>query len=316
MDRKIIGIGETVLDIIFKDDQPQRAVPGGSTFNAVVSLGRAGADCAIVTEVGDDHIGDITCKYLEDNGVNTQYVTHRQGVRSHLSLAFLDEQNDAQYLFYKDHANVALNCCLPSITENDAVLFGSFFAINPVIRTQVKQLLQRAYDAGATLYYDINFRASHIKDIPDTLSNIRENMQMSTVVRGSLEDFSYLYNETDVDTIYEKHIRPYCKLFICTNSNKPIELRTPDIKASYATHSIATVSTIGAGDNFNAGFLYAYTVLSNNASDSQAKPLCEYTESEWTELIATGQRFSANVCQQYENSITQELAMEMKSKHK
>ena len=36
--RKVIGIGETMLDIIFKDNKPIEAVPGGSTFNAIVSL--------------------------------------------------------------------------------------------------------------------------------------------------------------------------------------------------------------------------------------------------------------------------------------
>ena len=38
--RKVIGIGETVLDIIFKDSQPIGAFPGGSTFNGLISLGR------------------------------------------------------------------------------------------------------------------------------------------------------------------------------------------------------------------------------------------------------------------------------------
>ena len=33
--RKVIGIGETVLDIIFRDNQPIGAYPGGSTFNAI-----------------------------------------------------------------------------------------------------------------------------------------------------------------------------------------------------------------------------------------------------------------------------------------
>jgi len=28
--RQVIGIGETVLDILFKNGQPQKAVPGGS----------------------------------------------------------------------------------------------------------------------------------------------------------------------------------------------------------------------------------------------------------------------------------------------
>ena len=57
--RKVIGIGETLLDIIFKDNKPMEAVPGGSTFNAIVSLGRVGANATFVTETGDDHVGGL-----------------------------------------------------------------------------------------------------------------------------------------------------------------------------------------------------------------------------------------------------------------
>ena len=42
--RKVIGIGETILDIIFEGNQPSAAVPGGSVFNGIVSLGRAGVN--------------------------------------------------------------------------------------------------------------------------------------------------------------------------------------------------------------------------------------------------------------------------------
>ena len=38
--RRVIGIGETILDILFKNNQPTVAVPGGSVFNGLVSLGR------------------------------------------------------------------------------------------------------------------------------------------------------------------------------------------------------------------------------------------------------------------------------------
>ena len=102
--KRIIGIGETVFDILFRDDQPQKAVPGGSTFNSIVSLGRAGMNCVMVTEVGGDHVGDIICNFLQENGVSTEYVCRHENVKSHISLAFLDENNDAQYVFYKDHS--------------------------------------------------------------------------------------------------------------------------------------------------------------------------------------------------------------------
>ena len=42
--RKVIGIGETIYDIIFENGQPSAAVPGGSVFNGIVSLARTGAD--------------------------------------------------------------------------------------------------------------------------------------------------------------------------------------------------------------------------------------------------------------------------------
>ena len=45
MTRKIIGIGETVLDIVFREGQPQAAVPGGSVFNSMISLGALRAGC-------------------------------------------------------------------------------------------------------------------------------------------------------------------------------------------------------------------------------------------------------------------------------
>ena len=50
--RKIIGIGETVLDIVFKDNQPIGAFPGGSVLNAMISLGRAGVDTLCRHEQG------------------------------------------------------------------------------------------------------------------------------------------------------------------------------------------------------------------------------------------------------------------------
>lgn len=38
--RKVIGIGETIMDIIFHGEQPTAAVPGGSSFNSIISVGR------------------------------------------------------------------------------------------------------------------------------------------------------------------------------------------------------------------------------------------------------------------------------------
>ena len=287
---RVIGIGETVLDILFKDDQPQKAVPGGSTFNSIVSLGRAGVPCIMVTEVGGDHIGDIICRFLVENGVSSEFVCRHEGVKSHITLAFLDEHNDAQYVFYKDHASVALDGKLPQIQHDDVVLFGSFFAINPAIRPAVSSMLHNARKAGAWLYYDINFRKTHIPDIPDVMSNIEENMRLADVVRGSMEDFNYLYGLHDGEAIYERVSR-FCSTLILTDGARSIRVFTPDSCETYPVQPIETVSTVGAGDNFNAGYIYAMM----KGSEDQAS------------RIEMAQRWSQDVCRQIGNNISDEL---------
>ena len=322
---RVIGIGETVLDIIFSEDQPQKAVPGGSTFNALISLGRvlqhlpeAGRPTvSMITETGDDHIGQIITSFMRENHVSTELVTINRGTQSHLSLAFLDEQHNAQYEFYKDHASARLDpdllssSLLSTFTSRDIVLFGSFFAINPVLRDYTRSLFTAAHDAGATLYYDINFRRSHIKDIPATIANLEENMRLSTIVRGSAEDFGYLYGTADPRQVYLEHIRPCCPLFICTDGGGPVSLFAPnsDSPGTFVEAQIPSphvghvVSTIGAGDNFNAGIVYALATQGITRQQLQALPCSGAAGGDFLSLIDCALRFSSHVVQRMDNYV-------------
>ena len=298
---RVIGIGETVLDILFKNDQPQKAVPGGSTFNSIVSLGRSGVQCAMITETGSDHIGDMICDFLRKNGVSDEFVCRHPNTKSHITLAFLNEHNDAQYEFYKDHATDLLEELKSErvkelMNEGDIVLFGSFFAINPVIRPVVRKLLNEAHEAGAWLYYDVNFRKNHIAELPTILPNIEENMRLASVVRGSMEDFDYLFGLENADAIY-KRVRSLCSTLILTDGAQSIRVYTPKGCESYPVAKIPTVSTVGAGDNFNAGYIYAKL----RGIDDQSS------------RIAMAQRWSQDVCQQIGNNISDELVKQLKN---
>lgn len=96
--RKVIGIGETVLDIIFRDNHPVDAVPGGSAYNALVSLGRMGIPGMFISETGADHVGEMIVSFLRSNGIDTSGVKMYKDTKSPLSLAFLNERNDAEYV--------------------------------------------------------------------------------------------------------------------------------------------------------------------------------------------------------------------------
>lgn len=303
--RRVIGIGETVLDIIFKDDQPISAVPGGSTFNCLVSLGRCGVKAAFISETGNDRVGRKIIDFIEKNGIDGSGVNVYPDSKSPLSLAFLNDRNDAEYIFYKDHPKDRLDFNYPEVNEDDIVVFGSYYAINPVIRPQVQGFLEYARSHGAILYYDVNFRASHKDEVVKLTPNILENLELADIVRGSTEDFDVMFHKTDPDAIYRSQIAFYTKKFICTDGANPVELRADGgLKKQYPVpQSSKVVSTIGAGDNFNAGLVYGM-VKYDITRQMVERGL---TESQWDDIIDCAMQFSANVCQSIDNYVDVEF---------
>jgi fructokinase len=308
--RKVIGIGETVFDIIFKDDQPIAAVPGGSTFNCLISLGRCGVRASFISETGNDRVGQHILRFLDENGVDNKSVSVYPDSKSPLSLAFLNERNDAEYIFYKDHPKDRLDFDFPEVNEDDIVVYGSYYAVNPVIRPQVLGFLEYAKSHGAILYYDVNFRASHKDEVMKLTSNILENLELADIVRGSAEDFGVMFRKTDADAIYRSQISFYTKKFICTNGAEPVELRADGgLKKQYPIlKSDEVVSTIGAGDNFNAGFIYGMMKYGITREQTE-KGL---TESQWDKVIGCALQFSANVCKSLNNYVDEEFAKNLK----
>lgn len=303
--RKVIGIGETILDVIFKNDQPIGAVPGGSVFNGVISLGRAGVNASFISETGNDRIGRKIIKFMEDNHVDASNINVYPEAKSPVSLAFLNDQNDAEYIFYKDHPHDRLDFIFPEIQPDDIVMYGSFYAVNPVIRPQMFAFLEHAHRQGAILYYDVNFRASHANEVMKVTPNILENLEFADIVRGSKDDFEVMYNKSDADIVYRSQISFYCKNFIYTQGAEPLVLKSVGgLSKEYPVAQTETVSTIGAGDNFNAGFVFGlvkYGITREMLETGVSEEL-------WDQVIGEAQQFAANVCKSINNSVDQAFA--------
>ena len=307
--RKVIGIGESVLDIIFKNNKPVEAVPGGSTFNAITSLGRCGVNTSFISEAGKDHIGKYIINFLKNNGVNADNIATFPDSKSPVSLAFLNEKNDAEYIFYKDHPHDHLEFTYPDIQPDDIILVSSFYAVNPVIRPQVLGLLDYARTRGAIIYYDVNFRPAHKDEVIKITPNLIENLDYADIVRGSHEDFAILYKKEDADKVYNAEISFYCKQFIYTQGSQPVEVRCgKELKKSYPVPNTDIVSTIGAGDNFNAGFIFGILKCGITRADLE-KGL---SEEQWDKLINYALAFSADCCKDIFNYESKEFGEKMK----
>lgn len=307
--RKVIGIGETILDIIFRGKSPVAAVPGGSTFNAMVSLGRSGINATFISETGHDRVGDYIISFLRDNGVNADGVSVFPESKSPVSLAFLDENNDAEYMFYKDHPHDRLDFTYPDIHADDVVVFGSYYAVNPVIRPQVKGLLDFAKERKAIIYYDVNFRPTHQNEVMKLTPNLLENLELADIVRGGGGDFKVLYKKDDPDKIYKSDISFYCRNFICTRgADTTVLLAEGGVRREYPVEKTGTVSTIGAGDNFNAGLVFGL-IKQEITLDMINKGLAA---EQWDSVIGYAQAFAADCCKDIYNYVSVDFGARMK----
>ena len=263
-------------------------------------MGRCGIPTSFISETGNDRVGKKIISFLKENNVNAEYLYVYPETKSPISLAFLNENNDAEYIFYKDHPHDQLDFVYPDIQPDDIVMFGSYYAVNPVIRPQMVAFLDHAKNKGAIIYYDVNFRASHQHEVMKLTPNILENLEYADIVRGSSEDFEILYKKTDADALYRSQISFYTKNFILTQSKEPVELRAEGgISKQYAVEQGEVVSTIGAGDNFNAGFVYG--LIKYGVTREMVRT--GFSENLWDQIISCAIKFSANVCQSIDNSV-------------
>jgi fructokinase len=132
-----------------------------------------------------------------------------------------------------------------------------------------------------------------------------ENIQFADIVRGSDEDFrNILQTETAEDT-YNK-LKGLCSVLVYTANTKGVFVFTDRFTAHHQTKKIKPVSTIGAGDNFNAGIIYS--LMKHNTGLDAIQTL---DTKNWGGIIRIAIDFATDVCLSVENYVSEHFVKRM-----
>ena len=302
--KKIVAIGETLYDIVFKNGQPVSGNPGGAMLNTAVSLGRLRLPVSLISELGKDQIGESILGFLEKNNVGTESISRFDKGNTALAMAFLDSDNNASYDFYKSYPEKRLDGGFPEVGENDIVLFGSFFALSTEARKPLMRFLQQASKNKALIVYDPNIRKSNNISDSEKHEFLEENIAIADIVRASDEDFIHLDTKVNSpEKAFQFVQKRGCNILIYTQSNQKVHIISSEISFSISVPKIKTISTIGAGDNFNAGLIYG---LYNK--DLAKSNLLQLNIETWKGLLKTAISFGSHVCTRMENYISEGFA--------
>lgn len=304
---RVFAIGETFYDIIFQEKTPFAGNPGGAMLNTAVSLARCGADVTLITEFSTDHLGDIIHDFLKLNGVNTDSIYRYEQGKTPLAVAFLDERNDAKYDFYEIYPHKRLQIPIPVFTKGDILIFGSVMAVSEQVREKLLYILKIARNAGTILLYDPNMR----DPLPDRIESVKnmvwENISLAHVVRGSHRDFVIAFGKEDADEVYKQVRECGCNCLIYTKDDRGVWLRTAEYQTYYNIPPIKVVSTVGAGDSFNAGMISSMLELNDDNFFTQWND-----KRTWNYIITIAISFATHVCTHTENYISRDFASLLK----
>lgn len=295
----IYTLGESLLDIIFESSQNAVAKPGGGMLNASVSLARSGVEVSLISELGDDTTAQIVLEFLAANAIGIEFIKKYYHQKSSVALAFLNESKVASFSIYKSYPENRHLILPENLAKEDVLVFGSLYSLDPQIRTQVLQVLIAAKKAEALICYDPNIRSHDLTD-PVVRNALIENIAFADIVKASDQDMATIFGDMSFEEYFAEiqKINPGA-LFILTLGTEGVIGYCSDYKIKLPVKEVNVVSTIGAGDSFNAGMVY---YLEKNRL--RKHEIGELEKAVFKNILESGQSFSAEVCTTMENYIS------------
>lgn len=288
----IYCLGNTNYDIVFDGDNMISATPGGSKLNTALSLGRMRLPVSFISRVGNDQLGQKIVAFLNQNRVDTSYLHLEEKFKTNLALAFLDDKKNASYLHYGSE-EAAFKTPGISFTSGDFLLFGSVFAIARPTDKVVDEVLDQTAGKQIIKIYDPNMRKK-CRISSDNFADLAlERMQQSHIIKLSDEDLETM--NLDIDSLRKKVPGKY---LIVTQGGNEVLFFSDELNLKVQPEEIHPVSTIGAGDGFNAGLIDA---LHKNHINTHT--LKKMSANDWEAVIRKGNKIAAEVCMRKENYI-------------
>ena len=263
-ERVITVCGELVADLIEQPDGTLRPVPGGSPANTALACARLGMGVTFLGRFGHDVFGERAWDRLEAAGVGLGGSV-RADEPSTLAVATTDEDGHAHYSFWTtgtadwQWTNAEL---APAPTPGTRVVHtASVASWTPPGAHVIGELLGRARASRTMLVsYDPNIRPALLSSSSPDL--VHRAIGYAHVVKVSDEDLLTLRPDADpVDTARSWLDLGPDLVVVTAGAKGAVAVRAAREPVAVAAPRVQVADTIGAGDTFTAGLLYALTGL-------------------------------------------------------
>ena len=271
----VIVVGELNVDLIMNEldrfpevgkeilARQMTLTLGSSAAIFASNISSLGARVAFIGKIGRDKFGEVVLESLQDNNVDVSMIIQDEHTGTGATIILNVEE---------DRANTTYPGAMDLLTINDIsekdlsrakhLHFSSFF-LQPGMRDGVGKLFSKARGLGLTTSFDMQWDPDEEWDLA-----IEEILPHVNVFLPNENELLYLSGKKNLDEAINV-VEKFVDVLVIKRGNKGSLVRTGgeslDLPAFLNKN---VVDAIGAGDSFNAGFIYKY-ILGNAIRDCQ-----------------------------------------------
>ena len=252
---------------------------GGSPTNIAVAASRLGLRVALLTAVGPDLVGDFVLAHLAAEGVDTRYIPRKAGTHTGLAVVGVQPPDRFPLVFYRHNpADVwldAADVAAAPITRTRALLLSGTALSRGTCGEATFAAAQQARSAGVTTYLDVDLRPDQWPNPAALRAALQRLLPAIDVVIGTEEEVYALLGAAPEDAFAGRRLTAaqiaeldtLLPSFLAAGGGHTLILKRGSRGASVLNpdqdaldvpgFAVTVVNTVGAGDAFAGGLVYA-----------------------------------------------------------
>jgi len=225
---------------------------GGSGSIFVCQAAKLGLRSAIIGKVGRDEFGDMILKTIEQSGASAQFIRRDRSEKTGVTF-MLNKGHDRAMMTYSGTIDAVIPKDIPTAALRSTRHFhlSSFFLMKK-IQTHLDKFVKKAKSFGATISMDTNWDPDEKWD-----HGIWKILPHVDIFMPNENELMNIARERRIEDAVGK-IRKLVKVVVVKKGPAGADAYVLGKKFSASALKVKVADTVGAGDSFNAGFLYGF----------------------------------------------------------
>lgn len=284
----IINMGRSSIDLYandvgspFEQIKSFAAYVGGSPTNICVAARRLGLNTALLTAVGEDPVGDFILHFLNQEGIDTQYITRKPGHRTSAVILGIEPPDRFPLVYYREQCadiQFGIDDVLAAPVHDTRVFqFAGTNLSREPNRSATLYAAEIARAAGAKVVLDIDFRPDQWHDMRAFGVVVRSALRLVDVIIGTEDEVNAaMLTETSRISLTHSQVSdtrvsgdtagairtmlsmgPEALVLKTGSRGAVVHLRDGEVIEAPG-YPVEVYNILGAGDAFGGGFLYGY----------------------------------------------------------